>query len=62
VADPVKMEEALVTEYRRDNLTNCCGGNATDMTETAYVVATIHFNTKCIPTWLVFHCTIQVML
>jgi len=31
LADPVNTDEALVTEYRRDNLTNCCGGNAIDI-------------------------------
>jgi hypothetical protein len=31
VADPVNTDEALVTEYRQDNLTNCCGGNAIDI-------------------------------
>jgi len=31
VADSVNTDEALVTEYRRDNLTNCCGGNAIDI-------------------------------
>jgi len=31
VAEPVNTDGALVTEYRRDNLTNCCGGNAIDI-------------------------------
>ena len=30
VADPVNTDEALVTEHRRDDLTNCCGENAID--------------------------------
>jgi len=45
--------------------TFCQTGRLRDLvllTETAYVVATIHFNTKYIPAWLVFHFTIWVRL
>jgi len=31
VVDPVNTNEALVTEYRRDNLNICYGGNAIDI-------------------------------
>jgi hypothetical protein len=31
VADPVNTEEALVTEYRLDNLNISCGGNAIEL-------------------------------
>jgi hypothetical protein len=29
--DPVNTDEALVTQYRRDNLNISCGGNAIDI-------------------------------
>jgi hypothetical protein len=31
VVDPINTNEALVTEYRRDNLNICYGGNAIDI-------------------------------
>ena len=31
MVDPVNTDEALVTEYRRDNLNISCGGNAIDI-------------------------------
>jgi hypothetical protein len=31
VVDPVNTDEALVSEYRQDNLNISCGGNAMDI-------------------------------